>query len=230
MEFRRDANSSWQRLHEPESELEETASKDTLSRGLEQLDERGQQELYKIDTALTKMEEGDYGICEECGRRIAVRRLHAVPWAQRCVRCAATHEKGSTGSLDEQAAALDTEELTDDEMREAVYDALQEDGRIEMEELSIWCEEGVLYLEGVLPSAEKHEILNEIVEDLLNFKEVVDNITIDPQPWERAKRTTDSKGGKMDKEIMMEGEDEEVDVYTSLSSGEPMTPPDKLKP
>ena len=28
----------------------------------------------------------------------------------------------------------------------------------------------------------------------------------------------------------MEGEDEQVDVYTSLSEGEPMTPPDELTP
>ena len=230
LELRRNVDTSWQILHEPEKELEETASKETLSRELEQLDKRGQEELNNINAALTKMDEGDFGICEGCGRRIAVKRLHAVPWARHCVRCAGARETLSSRSPDERAAALDDEELTDDEMREAVYDALQEDGRVDVEELNISCEEGVLYLDGVLPSEEKREILTEIVEDLLDVKEIVDNITIDRQSPKRVKQTSEPGDGKEDAEILMEGEDEEVDVYRSLSTGEPMTPPDKLKP
>lgn len=232
LELRQNVNTSWQVLHEPEKELEETASKETLSRELEQLDERGREELYKIDDALTKMDEGDYGICEGCGRRIAVKRLQAVPWARHCVRCAEAREKGSPGGPEERPAALDQEALTDEEISEAVYDALQDDGRVDMEELNINCEEGVLYLDGILPSEETREILTEIIEDTLDFKEIVDNITIDRQPWERDKRTPEpgDRSGKEEREIMMEGEDEEVDVHKSLETGEPMTPPDKFTP
>jgi len=230
LELHRNVDTSWQILHEPERELEETASKETLSRELEQLDKRAQEELDNINEALAKMDEGDFGVCEGCSRPIAVKRLHAVPWARYCVRCAVARETASHRGPDERPAALDEEELTDDEMREAVYDALHEDGRVDMEELNISCEEGVLYLDGVLPSEEKREILTEIVEDILDFKEIVDNITIDPQPWKRDKRTSEPRDGKEDAQILMEGEDEEVDVYTSLSTGEPMTPPDKLKP
>lgn len=230
LELRRNVDTSWQTLHEPEMELEEAASKETLSRELEQLDKRGQEELDNINDALTKMDEGDFGICEGCGRSIAVKRLYAVPWARHCVRCAGARETLSSRSPDERAAALDDEELTDDEMREAVYDALREDGRVDVEELNISCEEGVLYLDGVLPSEEKREILTEIVEDTLDFKEIVDNITIDRQSPKHIKKTSEPEDENEDAQVLMEGEDEEVDVYRSLSTGEPMTPPDKLKP
>ena len=72
-EFRRTVNTSWQALHEPESELEETASKETLSRELAQLDDRGQVDIRSIDEALTKMDEGQYGKCEACRKPIATK-------------------------------------------------------------------------------------------------------------------------------------------------------------
>lgn len=63
IDLRRSLDESWQRLHEPEKELEETASKATLSRGMEQRSESIQTEIRNIDIALTKMEEGGYGRC-----------------------------------------------------------------------------------------------------------------------------------------------------------------------
>ena len=90
--------------------------------------------------------------------------------------------------------SLDKEALTDDEIQEIINDALQEDGRVEMEELDIICEDGVVYLNGVLPSDLKHEILLEIINDTLDFNETVDNIKIDRQPWERRERTPPTTG------------------------------------
>jgi DnaK suppressor protein len=230
LDFRRNAQASWQSLREPEKELEEMASKETMSRGLEHYDERSQEEIRKIDDALTKMEEGDYGRCEACNRRIAVKRLHAVPWARHCIRCAASREGFSHWTPESSPAAMNTEELTDEEVQEAVYDALREDGRVEMEELNISCEDGVLYLDGVLPSAEKREILLEIVDDVLDFNERIDNIQIDRQPWERPERSAGKTSEEEDQQSAMEVEGEEVDAHTSLSTGEPMTPPNKLTP
>ena len=229
-EFRRTVNTSWQSLHEPEKELEETASKETLFRELAQLDDRGQADLQAIDHALTKMEEGTYGRCEACRRFISIKRLQLVPWARYCVQCAAVRENFAGGSVESTPVELDKEDLTDDEMQEIIQDALQEDGRVEMEELDISCEDGVVYLSGVLPSDLAHEILLEIINDTLDFKETVDNLKIDRQPWERRERTPAPAPGKLDKDVMMEGEDEEVDAYTSLSDNEPMTPPDELRP
>src|ERR1044072_3724708 len=42
-----------------------------------------------IDEALTRLAEGTYGICAECGVEISERRLEAVPFAKLCVECQA---------------------------------------------------------------------------------------------------------------------------------------------
>ena len=43
--------------------------------------------LDKIGAALTRLEEGTYGHCYECGDEIAERRLRALPFAGRCKDC-----------------------------------------------------------------------------------------------------------------------------------------------
>ena len=48
--------------------------------------------LKKIETALRRIEEGDYGDCVECGREIADARLRALPFAMRCRACEAGRE------------------------------------------------------------------------------------------------------------------------------------------
>ena len=45
-----------------------------------------------IDEALTRLNEGTYGICAECGVEISERRLEAVPFAKLCVECQAKEE------------------------------------------------------------------------------------------------------------------------------------------
>ena len=42
-------------------------------------------ELKDIDDALRKLEQGNYGICEACGKPIDPERLEAKPWARFCV-------------------------------------------------------------------------------------------------------------------------------------------------
>ena len=43
--------------------------------------------LNKIDAALRRIEEGNYGDCSECGGEIAEARLRALPFAVRCRDC-----------------------------------------------------------------------------------------------------------------------------------------------
>jgi DnaK suppressor protein len=45
------------------------------------------QTLRLIDAALNRIDSGDYGICIECGEQISAKRLCALPWASRCIRC-----------------------------------------------------------------------------------------------------------------------------------------------
>src|SRR6266478_1790530 len=48
--------------------------------------------LNKIDDALLRLEQGDYGDCFECGEEIAEKRLRALPFAVRCKECEAARE------------------------------------------------------------------------------------------------------------------------------------------
>jgi DnaK suppressor protein len=49
--------------------------------------------LDQIETALQRIEDGKYDRCLECGTRIPAARLEAVPYATRCVDCAARQEQ-----------------------------------------------------------------------------------------------------------------------------------------
>jgi DnaK suppressor protein len=48
--------------------------------------------LNKIDDALVRLEQGDYGNCFECGDEIAEKRLRALPFAVRCKDCEEARE------------------------------------------------------------------------------------------------------------------------------------------
>ena len=45
-------------------------------------------ELRKINKALDRIHEGDYGYCDGCGQEIPVQRLEVMPYADLCVGCA----------------------------------------------------------------------------------------------------------------------------------------------
>jgi len=47
-----------------------------------------------IEEALLRMEAGTYGLCDECGGVIPKERLHAMPYAPRCIGCARAREEG----------------------------------------------------------------------------------------------------------------------------------------
>ncbi|ADL07775.1 TraR/DksA C4-type zinc finger protein [Thermosediminibacter oceani] len=49
--------------------------------------------LMKVNRALEKIEEGSYGICENCGNPIEEERLDVVPYASLCARCNNEEEK-----------------------------------------------------------------------------------------------------------------------------------------
>jgi len=57
------------------------------------LREREQGLLAKIDAALEKIDEGEYGDCVNCGEDIGVKRLKARPVAELCIDCKSEQEK-----------------------------------------------------------------------------------------------------------------------------------------
>jgi DnaK suppressor protein len=48
--------------------------------------------LNKINDALVRLEQGDYGNCYDCGEEIAEKRLRALPFAVRCKDCEEARE------------------------------------------------------------------------------------------------------------------------------------------
>jgi DnaK suppressor protein len=51
------------------------------------LQERQTQLLQKIDRALAKIEEGSFGLCEQCEEPLNINRLKARPVATLCISC-----------------------------------------------------------------------------------------------------------------------------------------------
>jgi len=51
------------------------------------------QKIKSIETALSLLKSGRYGICQGCGRKISEKRLEAVPWALFCIGCQEKREK-----------------------------------------------------------------------------------------------------------------------------------------
>jgi len=50
-------------------------------------------ELRAIEYALARIRAGSYGICQSCGRAIAVERLRAIPETPLCIDCQARIEE-----------------------------------------------------------------------------------------------------------------------------------------
>ena len=48
--------------------------------------------INKITKSLEDIENGEYGICEDCGTEIAIARLKARPIARRCIKCKTKQE------------------------------------------------------------------------------------------------------------------------------------------
>lgn len=57
------------------------------------LSDREREKVHNIDDALMRMEEGEYGICEECDEDIPIGRLKVLPFTRHCVRCKSDLEK-----------------------------------------------------------------------------------------------------------------------------------------
>ena len=58
----------------------------TFDRELDEgLEGSAQHTLGEIERALTRIDDGTFGVCERCGKRIAEERLLVRPWATLCI-------------------------------------------------------------------------------------------------------------------------------------------------
>jgi DnaK suppressor protein len=53
--------------------------------------------VARIDAALRRLDQGGHGDCVECGEKISIERLTAMPFALRCRECEASREKAMNG-------------------------------------------------------------------------------------------------------------------------------------
>lgn len=59
---------------------------------LDTLGDRSRRELLDVWNALQRIDNGTYGSCTECGRKIEEERLKALPATEYCLACAAKFE------------------------------------------------------------------------------------------------------------------------------------------
>ncbi len=57
------------------------------------LGDREREKLQSIESALERIDDGTYGICENCDSEIAAGRIDAMPFSRLCVSCQAEQEK-----------------------------------------------------------------------------------------------------------------------------------------
>jgi RNA polymerase-binding transcription factor DksA len=51
-------------------------------------------EIAQVRAALSRLQDGNYGVCTSCGENIAPARLEAMPDAMQCIACAAPGMNG----------------------------------------------------------------------------------------------------------------------------------------
>ncbi|SLM47334.1 protein of unknown function [Nitrospira japonica] len=68
-------------------DLEDMSLRDaTAAQQIALLEARTRQRI-QLDEALRRLDEGTYGVCEDCEEPISAGRLRALPFARRCVAC-----------------------------------------------------------------------------------------------------------------------------------------------
>jgi len=49
--------------------------------------------MNKVEEALNRIDEGEYGVCDSCGEDISIKRLEARPVAKYCIDCKTKQEQ-----------------------------------------------------------------------------------------------------------------------------------------
>lgn len=83
------------------------------------LDQRNLLFLKKVEEAKQKIEEGTYGICEECECDISQKRLMARPTAVFCIDCQEEKERNEMGTFSRKNAA---KSISEDNVGEHISD------------------------------------------------------------------------------------------------------------
>ena len=74
-------------------DLADVASDDIDRKMIEAIGSQELKRLKLIDSALTRIKQGKYGLCIKCGKRIPTDRLQAIPYALMCIECKSEEER-----------------------------------------------------------------------------------------------------------------------------------------
>ncbi len=69
------------------------ASDDMDRKMLEVIGSKDMKRMRLIDSAITRIEQGKYGLCMKCGKKIPRARLEAIPYALMCIECQTADER-----------------------------------------------------------------------------------------------------------------------------------------
>ena len=56
--------------------------------------ENESRQLALIDEAIRRLDDKEYGDCQNCGKEVNPKRLNAIPWARYCLECQQLVEQG----------------------------------------------------------------------------------------------------------------------------------------
>lgn len=94
LELRSEAGKTVDDMDEDENfpDPSDRASMESNRNSVLRIRDRERKLIFKIQDALTRLEDGEYGICEECGESIGIERLKARPVTTLCIECKSSQE------------------------------------------------------------------------------------------------------------------------------------------
>jgi DnaK suppressor protein len=93
-ELRSEAGKTVENMDEDENfpDPSDRASMESNRNSVLRIRDRERKLIFKIQEALRRLDEGDYGVCEECGENIGIERLKARPMTTLCIDCKSSQE------------------------------------------------------------------------------------------------------------------------------------------
>ena len=93
-ELRSEAGKTVEDMDEDENFPDPTdrASMESNRNSVLRIRERERKLIFKIQEALQRLDDGAYGICEQCGEEIGIERLKARPVTTLCIACKSDQE------------------------------------------------------------------------------------------------------------------------------------------
>jgi len=76
-----------------EKDFAEQATQNENDEVMDYLGNSARTEIEMIKQAITRIDNGQYGICQVCGEPISKERLEALPYSNLCIKCASKAER-----------------------------------------------------------------------------------------------------------------------------------------